>query len=154
MAWCLATCWVFGPASSLVSSQGRHFKCPRFPCTKSLKGFLTINTVLMSLVDVWFSLLCLPDELDMDETVTESFLTELMAGGEPRKCYAHRVGSVQLGLDIGRSVFFVWLRGLTRTMTSNLLGRLGRAVSTPPHAALDTPPGSEEYSPTLLDLTL
>ena len=57
---------------------------------KALKCFLTINTVLMSLVVVWFSLLCLPDELDMDETVTESFLIELMASGEPRKCYAPR----------------------------------------------------------------
>ena len=107
---------------------------------KALKGFLTINTVLMSLVVVWFSLLCLPDELDMDETVTESFLIELMAGGEPRKCYAHRVGSVQLGLDVGRSVFFVWPRGLTRSMTSNLLGRLGSCVLSVlsgkgPHAA-------------------
>ena len=52
----------------------------------------------------------------------------------------HRVGSVQLGLDVGRSVFFVWPRGLTRTMTSNLLGRLGSCVLSVlsgkvPHAA-------------------
>ena len=82
-----------------------------------------------------------------------------MAGGEPRKFYAHRVGSVQLGLDIGRSVFFVWPRGLTRTMTSNLLGRLWSCVLSVlsgkgPHAALETPPGSEEYSSTLPVLTL
>ena len=112
---------------------------------KAQKGFLTINTVLMSLVVGGFPDELDMDELDMNETVTESFLIELMAGGEPRKCYAHRVGSVQLGLDIGRSVFFVWPLGLTRTMTSNLLGRLGSCVLSVlsgkgPHAALETPP--------------
>ena len=35
-----------------------------------------------------------------------TFFMELMAGGEPRKCYEHRVGPVQLGLDVIRSVFF------------------------------------------------
>ena len=55
--------------------------------------------------------------------------------------------------------FFVWPRGLTRTMTSNLLGRLWSCVLSVlsgkgPHAALETPPGSEEYSSTLPVLTL
>ena len=49
--------------------------------------------------------------------------------------------------------------GLTRTMTSNLLERLKSCVLSVlrgkgPHAALDTPPASEEYSSTLPVLTL
>ena len=73
-----------------------------------------------------------------------TFLMELVAGGEPRKCYAHRVGSVQLGPDIFRSVFFVGPLGLTRTMTSNLPVRLWSCVLSllrgeGPHAALGTP---------------
>ena len=71
-----------------------------------------------------------------------TFLMELVAGGEPRKRHAHRVGSVQLGPDICR--FFVGPLGLTRTMTSNLPVRLGLCVLSllrgeGPHAALGSP---------------
>ena len=49
--------------------------------------------------------------------------------------------------------------GLTRTMTSNLLELLKSCVLSVlrgkgPHAALDTPPGREQYSSTLPVLTL
>ena len=55
-----------------------------------------------------------------------------------------QLGSVQLGPDICRFVFFVGPLGLTRTMTSNLPVRLGSCVLSVlrgegPHAALGSP---------------
>ena len=58
---------------------------------------------------------------------------ELVADGEPRKCYAHRVGSVQLGPDICRSVFFVGPLGADTHHDFQPASSVGvmRAVSTP-----------------------
>ena len=128
--------WVFGPPFSLVSSQGKETQ------VNALRGILTICTVLMSFVVVLF-VVVFADEFDMSE-----------AGGEPRKCYAHRVGSVQLALDVCRSVFFVWPWGLTRTMTSNLPVQLGSCVLSVlrgkgPHAALVTPSWECRFHPYL-----
>ena len=79
-----------------------------------------------------------------------TFFMELVAGGEPRKCYAHRVGSVQLGPDILSVCVFRVALELSRAVASNLLERLKSCVLSVlsgkgPHAALETPPGSEAY---------